>query len=132
MTTTKAANGLLSSAPKRGRKPRRRELCGPPATTSIRTTLSRRAHIEGRGGFNVWDVRFERSDDGYKEEGLWPWAQNPFNGTRELQGLKVLMALINNWDLKTENNKIVRPDKKSGGRPGSANLLRRGSGRNAW
>ncbi|HYV04032.1 MAG TPA: hypothetical protein VFB82_05590 [Blastocatellia bacterium] len=72
------------------------------------------AHIEGRGGFNVRDVRFERSDDGYKEEGLWAWAQNPFNGSRELQGLKTLMALINNWDLKTENNKIVQPGKKSG------------------
>jgi hypothetical protein len=78
----------------------------------------KRTHIEGRGGFNVWDVRFERRDDGYKEDkegSLWPWVSNPFNGTRELQGLKVLMALLNNWDLKTENNKIVRPDKKSGG-----------------
>jgi hypothetical protein len=75
----------------------------------------KRTHIEGRGGFNIWDVRFERRDDGYKEEGVWSWESNPFNGTRELQGLKVLMVLLNNWDLKTVNNKIVRPDKKSGG-----------------
>ena len=75
----------------------------------------KRTHIEGRGGFDVWDVRFERRDDGYKEEGLWPWDTNPFSGTRELQGLKVLMALLNNWDLKIDNNKIVRPNKKSGG-----------------
>jgi ribosomal protein L12E/L44/L45/RPP1/RPP2 len=75
----------------------------------------KRAHIEGRGGFDVRDVRFERSDDGFKEDGLWAWQQNPFNGTRELQGLKVLMALLNNWDLKTENNKVIKPDKKSGG-----------------
>lgn len=75
----------------------------------------KRTHIEGRGGFDVWDVRFERRDDGYKEEGLWPWDTNPFSGTREQQGLKVLMALLNNWDLKVDNNKIVRPDKKSGG-----------------
>jgi len=75
----------------------------------------KRTHIEGRGGFNIWDVRFERRDDGYKEEGLWSWESNPFNGTRELQGLKVLMVLLNNWDLKTDNNKIVRPDKKGGG-----------------
>ncbi|HSB10567.1 MAG TPA: hypothetical protein VLM38_13850 [Blastocatellia bacterium] len=75
----------------------------------------KRAHIEGRGGFDVRDVRFERGDDGYKEDGLWAWDQNPFNGTRDLQGLKVLMALLNNWDLKTENNKIARPNKKSGG-----------------
>lgn len=75
----------------------------------------KRTHIEGRGGFDVWDVRFERGDDGYKEEGLWKWEANPFNGTRELQGLKVLMALLNNWDLKVDNNKIVHPGKKSGG-----------------
>jgi hypothetical protein len=75
----------------------------------------KRTHIEGRGGFDVWDVRFERRDDGYKEEGFWPWDTNPFNGTRELQGLKVLMALLNNWDLKIDNNKIVRPNKKGGG-----------------
>src|SRR5689334_22962910 len=64
----------------------------------------KRTHIEGRGGFDVWDVRFERRDDGYKDEGLWQWDANPFNGTRELQGLKVLMVLLNNWDLKYVNN----------------------------
>ena len=75
----------------------------------------KRTHIEGRGGFDVWDVRFKRRDDGYKELGLWSWHANPFSGTRELQGLKVLMALINNWDLKEDNNKIIQPSKKSGG-----------------
>jgi hypothetical protein len=47
----------------------------------------KRTHIEGRGGFDIWDVRFERRDDGFKEIGLWQWDANPFNGTRELQGL---------------------------------------------
>ena|SRR5215831_3890261 len=75
----------------------------------------KRAHIEGRGGFDVWDVRFKRRDDGFKEQGVWSWHSNPFSGTRELQGLKVLMVLLNNWDLKEENNKIVQPSKKSGG-----------------
>ena len=75
----------------------------------------KRTHIEGRGGFDIWDVRFERRDDGFKEIGLWQWDMSPFNGTRELQGLKVLMALLNNWDLKDVNNKIVQPNKSSGG-----------------
>lgn len=75
----------------------------------------KRAHIEGRGGFDVREVRFERGDDGFKEDGVWAWEENPFSGTRELQGLKVLMALLNNWDLKTENNKIIRASKKGGG-----------------
>jgi hypothetical protein len=67
-----------------------------------------------------WDgpaqnVRFERDQDGFKSAGRWDWKSNPFVGTREMDGLKVLMALVNNFDLKTDNNKIVRPDKKSGG-----------------
>ncbi|HTG15958.1 MAG TPA: hypothetical protein VK747_11895 [Blastocatellia bacterium] len=75
----------------------------------------KRTHIEGRGGFDVWDVRFKRRDDGFKDIGIWSWHTNPFAGTRELQGLKVLMALLNNWDLKDVNNKIVHASKKSGG-----------------
>ncbi|HLG15131.1 MAG TPA: hypothetical protein VJH03_11600 [Blastocatellia bacterium] len=75
----------------------------------------KQAHIEGRGGFDVSDVRFERRDDGFKDVGLWEWDANPFMGTRELQGLKVVMALLNNWDLKVDNNKIIRPDQKNGG-----------------
>ncbi|HSB11435.1 MAG TPA: hypothetical protein VLM38_18245 [Blastocatellia bacterium] len=74
--------------------------------------LVKRAHIDGRGGFEVWDVRFERDNDGFKKAGRWSWQDNPFAGTREFDGLKVLMGLLNNFDLKTLNNKIARPGKK--------------------
>jgi hypothetical protein len=37
----------------------------------------------------------------------WSWKENPFVGTRELQGLKIMMALINNWDIKDGNNIIL-------------------------
>ncbi|HEY6332182.1 MAG TPA: hypothetical protein VI756_22835 [Blastocatellia bacterium] len=73
----------------------------------------RDVHIKGRGGFDAREVRFKRRDDGLKKDDRWSWDHNPFMGTRELQGLKVLMAVINNWDLKTDNNKIAMPDKKS-------------------
>ena len=36
----------------------------------------------------------------------WSWTDNPFVGTRELNGLRVMMALLNNWDLTTANNKV--------------------------
>jgi hypothetical protein len=75
----------------------------------------KKTHIEGRGGFDVWDVRFKKRGDGFKELGTWSFHTNPFAGTKELQGLKVLMALINNWDLKEVNNKVVQASKKSGG-----------------
>jgi hypothetical protein len=39
-----------------------------------------------------------------KEEKAWSWKHNPFTGTREFNGLRVMMALINNWDLTDNNN----------------------------
>jgi len=72
----------------------------------------KRAHVEGRGGFDVWNVRFERDNDGFKKVGRWSWQSNPFLGTRDFDGLKTLMALFNNFDLKTPNTKIVRAAKK--------------------
>jgi len=47
--------------------------------------------------------RFERS---FKKIDDWSWFENPFIGSREFNGLRVMMALINNWDLKQENNAI--------------------------
>ena len=74
-----------------------------------------RVHIEGMpGGGDAMKVRFKRRHTGYKDVGLWTWDKNPFVGTRELDGLKVLMVLLNNWDLKVINNIVVRPSKKTG------------------
>jgi hypothetical protein len=50
--------------------------------------------------------RFERSHRDGKYMGHWDWKENPFVGTRELNGLKVMMALVNNWDLKDSNTTI--------------------------
>lgn len=54
----------------------------------------------------VRGVRLERHVKGQKKNGTWSWRKNPLEGTRELSGLKVMMALINNWDLKDSNNVI--------------------------
>lgn len=50
--------------------------------------------------------RFRLESD-HVEAGDWPWQDNPFQGTRQLRGLVVANLLINNWDLKTTNNKIL-------------------------
>ena len=50
------------------------------------------------------DVRLKREEG--KKVGIWSWGDNPFVGTRELAGLRVMMAVINNWDLKDVNNAI--------------------------
>src|SRR5262245_52812448 len=56
-----------------------------------------RARIVGEKSYNACDVRFERKGDGYKDIGNWSWEDNPFQGTCELEGLKVVMALLKNW-----------------------------------
>jgi hypothetical protein len=72
------------------------------------------ARIEGYEEPIVRNVRFERRDDGSKEAGNWSWETNPFVGTREFEGLKVLVALLKNWDVKTSNNKIVLQEQPGG------------------
>ncbi|HEX8502890.1 MAG TPA: hypothetical protein VF659_20065 [Pyrinomonadaceae bacterium] len=69
------------------------------------TYLAPRATIEGKGTFE--NVRFEARPDDVKRLDPWRWDSNPFSGTRELQGLKILMALVENWDLKDENNRVL-------------------------
>lgn len=61
--------------------------------------------IEGKGTFE--NVRLEARPKSVDRTGNWMWANNPFAGKPEFQGLKVMMALINNWDLKDDNNQIL-------------------------
>jgi hypothetical protein len=70
------------------------------------------AKIEGFNRIETRNMRFEREDDGLKTEGRWDWKSNPFNGTRELDGLKTLMALVHNVDLSLLNNRIAKLKKK--------------------
>jgi hypothetical protein len=65
-----------------------------------------RVTIPGKGTFT--NARFEARPEGLKRAGEWKWKQNPFVGTPQLQGLKILMAMINNWDLKDSNNVILK------------------------
>ena len=65
-----------------------------------------RVTIPGKGTFT--NVRFEARPEDWKRSGEWKWKKNPFVGTQQLQGLKILMALINNWDLKDTNNVILK------------------------
>ena len=57
---------------------------------------------------DVIAVRLQRSTR--DKSGTWSWKHNPFKGSREFNGLRV-MALISNWDLKDENNAIYVDEK---------------------
>lgn len=56
---------------------------------------------------SVRHARLKRRSPELKTIGAWRWSDAPFRGTRQLNGLRVLMAVINNWDLTDENNAIV-------------------------
>jgi hypothetical protein len=57
---------------------------------------------------SVHNVRWEREPVAETRTGSWRWRQSPFSGTRELNGLRVVMALINNGDLKDQNNAVYQ------------------------
>jgi len=67
---------------------------------------------EGNGFANV---KFEARPEDVKRLEAWSWTNNPFTGTKEFQGMVVLMSLLNNWDLKDDNNKILYVPATDGG-----------------
>ena len=71
--------------------------------TGLPEHVHRGQDLIGSGGV-MQNVRLKREEG--KKVGTWSWGDNPFAGTRELTGLRVMMAVINNWDLKDENNAI--------------------------
>jgi len=76
------------------------------------TYLAPRVRIRGKGTFT--NVRFEARPRGVERAGEWKWGENPFTGTREFQGLKVMMVLLNNWDVKDSNNVILAAPGRDG------------------
>jgi len=68
-------------------------------------TLRRGDAFVSSGGI-VHGARLERKPTTVEKVGDWDWFDNPFLGQRELNGLRVMMALVNNWDLKAVNNAI--------------------------
>ncbi|MGH9738355.1 MAG: hypothetical protein ACRD4X_07165 [Candidatus Acidiferrales bacterium] len=54
----------------------------------------------------VHGARLKRRPKDQKKVGDWSWFKNPFVNTKELDGLRVMMCLINNWDLNPDNNSI--------------------------
>jgi len=58
----------------------------------------------------VHQIRVQRMDFA-KKTGEWKWRESPFARRKEFNGLRTMMALLNNWDLKDTNNAILRkPD----------------------
>jgi hypothetical protein len=65
--------------------------------------LHRGADLIGADG-TVHNVRLKREPKGRHKLPEWRWRDNPFLGSRPFNGLRTLMAVVNNWDLKDVNN----------------------------
>ena len=76
--------------------------------------LRRGQGLAGHGG-DVPNVRLQRRPQGEKKAGNWNWRHNPFLGTREFNGLRVMMGLLRNWDLDNGNTAILE-DRNNPGR----------------
>ena len=74
-----------------------------------------RKKVEQCKGGGYANVRFEARPENQKRLNNWSWDQNPFAGSKEFAGLVVMMGLINNWDLKDTNNKVVYVPAEGGG-----------------
>ena len=65
-------------------------------------------------GDMVRGARFEPNRPDMKKGSTWSWQKNPFENTRELSGLKILMILLNNFDAHSGNNRVIYVDGPSG------------------
>ena len=74
--------------------------------------LSRgREYVVGR---RVRGARFEPKREGVVKGPEWSWRDSPFEDSREMSGLKVLMILLNNFDARKGNNHILYTDAEGG------------------
>jgi hypothetical protein len=71
-------------------------------------TLRRAAKSIGPDGtFRI--ARFERRPPDVARTGQrWAFDKNPFLGSKELSGLKIVTALLNHWDIKSSNTDVFR------------------------
>lgn len=64
--------------------------------------------IPGKGTFE--NVRLEARPDNIDRLDEWKWKDNPFVGSNELEGLKMMMVFLNNWDVLDLQNKVLHVD----------------------
>ena len=70
------------------------------------TGLSRaKKYVKPDGSFT--EARFELKGGGVtklKDKESWNWDSNPFTGSKELDGLKIVLMLVSNWDSKDQRD----------------------------
>ena len=77
----------------------------PELTVTGLPKLQRGANLVSADG-TVHRARLERKSKAVKKLGSWDWFDNPFLDTQAFNGLRVMMSLLNDWDLSALNNSI--------------------------
>jgi hypothetical protein len=62
--------------------------------------------LTGADGGVKMNARFRTDLPQWRSAGEWSWQENPFAGAPQFRGLIVAQLVLNNWDLKTTNNRI--------------------------
>jgi hypothetical protein len=73
--------------------------------------------------------------DNTKNLGEWSWRKNPFLHTRELAGLFVYQVMVNNWDVKSQQNALYEMKDKDSPGPREQYVVKdlgASLGRTAW
>jgi hypothetical protein len=95
-------------------------------------SLQRARACIGENDGRFCDARFELEDPAANkmfEEHSWSWDDNPFVGTKELSGLKIVVMLLSNWDTKDRrdvargSNTAIYEYRKAGGHREARYLL---------
>lgn len=79
----------------------------PSGTVNGVSGLGRARKFIGSGGSFTNGMFEKRPDDIARRRINWDWDGNPFKGSKELSGLAILNAMLNNWDAKTTNNNVL-------------------------
>ncbi|HWO01362.1 MAG TPA: hypothetical protein VNS63_19030 [Blastocatellia bacterium] len=76
-------------------------------------------YVSSNGSFT--EARFElrqKGIDKLQDDKSWSWNKNPFVGTKELDGLKIVIMLVSNWDPKDQgdgsSNTAIFKDRNTG------------------
>jgi hypothetical protein len=78
--------------------------------TELATQQKRGRQLVGPGG-RVANLRVQRTSKGWDKVAQWNWRDKDYKGRRDFNGLRVMMAVLSNWDLKGENNAIFAKKK---------------------
>jgi hypothetical protein len=70
------------------------------AIEGVRNLQRARKEIDGQGHFQAGRFQLRTSDPKFLKTANWSWTDNPFLDTPELNGLKILVMLLSDWDDK--------------------------------